>query len=169
MSVPTAPSAAPVKLGVRSLEHCNLISAETAKLAAEKGCIAIPTLVAYDALWLEGKALGLGPTEFDKSVVRSGGLKSLEIMHDAGLPMAFGSDLLGGLRKYHCMEFELLAEVLTPAEIIRSATVGAGGAVPDDGADRDDRRGGVCGSDRGGWGIRSRISRCCKGMGRICR
>jgi imidazolonepropionase-like amidohydrolase len=113
-----------VELGVRSLEHCNLISAETAKLAAEKGCIAIPTLVAYDALWLEGKALGLGPTEFDKiEVVRSGGLKSLEIMRDAGLPMAFGSDLLGGLRKYHCMEFELLAKVLTPAEIIRSATV----------------------------------------------
>ena len=43
-------------------------------------------------------------------------------MRDAGLPMAFGSDLLGGLRKYHCMEFELLAKVLTPADIIRSAT-----------------------------------------------
>lgn len=116
-----------VELGVHSLEHCNLISAETAKLAAEKGCIAVPTLVAYDALWLEGKALGLGPAEFEKiEVVRSGGLKSLEIMRDAGLPMAFGSDLLGGLRKYHCMEFELLAKVLTPAEIIRSATtVGA--------------------------------------------
>jgi imidazolonepropionase-like amidohydrolase len=116
-----------VELGVHSLEHCNLISAETAKLAAEKGCIAVPTLVAYDALWLEGKALGLGPVEFEKiEVVRSGGLKSLEIMRDAGLPMAFGSDLLGGLRKYHCMEFELLAKVLTPAEIIRSATtVGA--------------------------------------------
>ncbi len=116
-----------VELGVHSLEHCNLISAETAKLAAEKGCIAVPTLVAYDALWLEGKALGLGPAEFEKiEVVRSGGLNSLAIMRDAGLPMAFGSDLLGGLRKYHCMEFELLAKVLTPAEIIRSATtVGA--------------------------------------------
>jgi imidazolonepropionase-like amidohydrolase len=116
-----------VELGVHSLEHCNLISAETAKLAAEKGCIAVPTLVAYDALWLEGKALGLGPAEFEKiEVVRSGGLNSLAIMRDAGLPMAFGSDLLGGLRKYHCMEFELLAKVLTPAEIIHSATtVGA--------------------------------------------
>lgn len=112
-----------VELGVHSLEHCNLISAETARLAAEKGCIAVPTLVAYDALWLEGKALGLGPAEFEKiEVVRSGGLNSLAIMRDAGLPMAFGSDLLGGLRKYHCMEFELLAKVLTNAEIIRSAT-----------------------------------------------
>lgn len=112
-----------VELGVHSLEHCNLIEPETARLAAEKGCIAVPTLVAYDALALEGEALGLGASEFAKiEVVRSGGLRSLEVMRDAGLPMAFGSDLLGELRKYHCMEFELLAKVLTPAEIIRSAT-----------------------------------------------
>lgn len=112
-----------VELGVHSLEHCNLIEPETARLAAERGCIAVPTLVAYDALALEGEALGLGPAEFAKiDVVRSGGLRSLEVMRDAGLPMAFGSDLLGELRKYHCMEFELLAKVLTPAEIIRSAT-----------------------------------------------
>lgn len=113
-----------VELGVHSLEHCNLIEAETAKLAAEKGCIAVPTLVAYDALALDGKELGLGAAEFAKiDIVRNGGLRSLEIMRDAGLKMAFGSDLLGQLRKYHCMEFEILAKVLTPAEIIRSATV----------------------------------------------
>lgn len=113
-----------VELGVHSLEHCNLIEPDTARKAAEKGCIAVPTLVAYDALALEGEVLGLGAAEFAKiEVVRSGGLRSLEIMRDAGLPMAFGSDLLGELRKYHCMEFELLAKVLTPAEIIRSATV----------------------------------------------
>lgn len=113
-----------VELGVHSLEHCNLIEPDTAKKAAEKGCTAVPTLVAYDALALEGEALGLGAAEFAKiDVVRSGGLRSLEIMRDAGLPMAFGSDLLGQLRKYHGMEFELLAKVLTPQEIIRSATV----------------------------------------------
>ena len=38
-------------------------------------------------------------------------------------PLKRPRDLLGALRKYHCMEFELLAKVLTPAEIIRSATV----------------------------------------------
>ena len=113
-----------VELGVHSLEHCNLITPETAKLAAEKGCIAVPTLVAYDALALDGEELGLGEAEFAKiETVRQGGLRSLEIMRDAGLPMAFGSDLLGQLRKYHCMEFELLAKVLTPAEIIYSATI----------------------------------------------
>ncbi|WEK03351.1 MAG: amidohydrolase family protein [Candidatus Devosia phytovorans] len=113
-----------VELGVHSLEHCNLIEPETARKAAEKGCIAVPTLVAYDALHIEGEALGLGAAEFAKiDVVRSGGLRSLEVMRDAGLPMAFGSDLLGQLRRYHGMEFELLANVLSPAEIIRSATM----------------------------------------------
>lgn len=116
-----------VELGVHSLEHCNLITPETARLAADRGCIAVPTLVAYDALALEGERFGFGATEFAKiETVRTGGLKSLAIMRDAGLPMAFGSDLLGELRAYHCMEFELLAKVLTPAEILRSATtVGA--------------------------------------------
>lgn len=113
-----------VELGVHSLEHCNLISADTAKLAADAGCIAVPTLVAYDALHIEGKTLGLGATEFAKiDIVRSGGQQSLAHMRDAGLPMAFGSDLLGALRKHHCMEFELLANMLTPAEILRSATI----------------------------------------------
>lgn len=52
-----------------------------AKLAAEK------SLAVYDAPWLEGKALGLGPAEFDKiEVVHSGGHKSLEIMRDAAPP-----------------------------------------------------------------------------------
>ncbi|WP_417583190.1 amidohydrolase family protein [Pelagibacterium sp.] len=113
-----------VELGVHSLEHCNLIEHETARMAAKAGCIAVPTLVAYEALAIEGKQLGLGAAEFEKiDIVRDGGLKSLEIMAEAGLPMAFGSDLLGQLRKYHCMEFALLAKVLSPAEIIRSATI----------------------------------------------
>ncbi len=113
-----------VELGVHSLEHCNLIEADTAKLAAERGCIAVPTLVAYEGLWLDGRELGFGDAEFAKiDVVRRGGTRSLQIMRDAGLKMAFGSDLLGELRKYHGMEFELLAKVLTPAEIIRSATI----------------------------------------------
>lgn len=112
-----------VELGVRSLEHCNLIEPETAALAAERGCIAVPTLVAYEALAREGAALGLGADSIAKiDTVRTAGRDSLAIMRDAGLPMAFGSDLLGGLRKYHCMEVDLLAEVLTPAEILRSLT-----------------------------------------------
>jgi imidazolonepropionase-like amidohydrolase len=113
-----------VECGVKSLEHCNLIEPETAGLAAQAGCIAVPTLVAYEGLALEGEKFGLGPEAVAKiETVRIGGLRSLQVMRDAGLPMAFGSDLLGPLQKYHSMEFEILARVLTNAEIIRSATL----------------------------------------------
>ncbi|MFB9949284.1 amidohydrolase family protein [Rhizobium puerariae] len=112
-----------VRLGVKSLEHCNLITPETAAMAAEAGCIAVPTLAAYEGLKLEGAALGLGPAEQAKvDVVRDKGVESLRIMREAGLPMAFGTDLLGPLRKYGGLEFELLARVLTPAEILASVT-----------------------------------------------
>lgn len=112
-----------VQLGVKSLEHCNLIGAETAAMAAEAGCTAVPTLAAYEGLKFEGAALGLGPAEQAKvDIVRDKGLESLQIMRDAGLPMAFGTDLLGQLRKYGGLEFDLLAKVLSPVEILRSVT-----------------------------------------------
>ena len=44
-------------------------------------------------------------------------------MRAAGLPMAFGSDLLGPLQRHHCKEWEIRARVLKPADIIRSATL----------------------------------------------
>ncbi|HET7717268.1 MAG TPA: amidohydrolase family protein [Bauldia sp.] len=116
-----------VDCGVHSLEHCNLIRPDTAKRAAERGCIAVPTLVAYESLALEGAALGLPPESAAKiETVRKGGMESLAIMREAGLPMAFGSDLLGGLMKFHSMEFEILSRALPASEIIASATtVGA--------------------------------------------
>lgn len=112
-----------LELGVHSLEHCNLIQPETATNAAAAGAIAVPTLVAYEGLALEGERFGLGPEAAAKiERVRSGGLASLDIMRSAGLEMAFGSDLLGELQKYHVMEFEIRAKVLSGAEVIRSAT-----------------------------------------------
>ena len=113
-----------LECGVRSLEHCNLIKAETARRAAEAGAVAVPTLVTYEALALEGAAFGLGPESVAKiETVRKGGMASLEIMREAGLPMAFGSDLLGALQRWHCKEWEIRARALKPADIIRSATL----------------------------------------------
>ncbi len=113
-----------VDCGVHSLEHCNLIRPETAHRAAAAGAVAVPTLVTYEALALEGKAFGLGPESVAKiETVRKGGMASLSIMREAGLPMAFGSDLLGQLQRHHCLEWEIRARVLPIAEIIRSATL----------------------------------------------
>ena len=113
-----------VDCGVHSLEHCNLIRPETARRAAAAGAVAVPTLVTYEALALEGKAFGLSPESVAKiETVRSGGMASLSIMREADLPMAFGSDLLGQLQRHHCLEWEIRARVLPITEIIRSATL----------------------------------------------
>jgi imidazolonepropionase-like amidohydrolase len=113
-----------VDCGVHSLEHCNLIRPETARRAAQAGAVAVPTLVTYEALAKEGAAFGLGPESVAKiETVRKGGMESLSIMREAGLPMAFGSDLLGPLQLWHCREWEIRARVLPAPEIIRSATL----------------------------------------------
>ncbi len=112
-----------VDCGVRSLEHCNLIRPETARMAAGRGCIACPTLVTYTALREEGAALGL-PAESVAKIddVRAAGLHSLEVMRDAGLAMAFGTDLLGDMHRRQSEEFTIRAQVLEPMEVIRSTT-----------------------------------------------
>lgn len=113
-----------VECGVHSLEHCNLIEKETAELAAKSGAIACPTLAAYEGLAMEGEAFGLKPDSVAKiETVRRGGLRSLEILRDAGVPMAYGSDLLGQLHKYQSIEFSVRNKVLAANEIIKSATL----------------------------------------------
>lgn len=112
-----------VECGVHSLEHCNLIQSDTAELAAKAGAVAVPTLVAYEGLAMEGEAFGLNADSVAKiETVRRAGLESLDIMRRAGLPMAFGSDLLGQLHKYQTMEFAIRERVLPRHEIIASAT-----------------------------------------------
>ncbi|MDP3321614.1 MAG: amidohydrolase family protein, partial [Bosea sp. (in: a-proteobacteria)] len=115
-----------VECGVHSLEHCNLIQAETAKKAAAAGAFAVPTLAAYEGLALEGSNFGLRPESAAKiATVRKGGMESLSIMREAGLPMGYGSDLLGQLQKYQTMEFELRSRVLPMQEVMQSATTTA--------------------------------------------
>lgn len=112
-----------VECGVRSLEHCNLITRETARLAAAAGCIACPTLITYEKLMSDGPSLGLPPASVAKiDDVRLKGLESLSIMADAGLPMAYGSDLLGGMQPHQSGEFELRAQVLPIPAVISAAT-----------------------------------------------
>lgn len=112
-----------VECGIMSVEHCNLVTAPTAKLIKEKGAFVVPTLVTYEYLEKEGAALGLAPESVAKvSTVRDGGLQSLGILKSAGVTMGFGSDLIGGMHHHQSEEFVIRARVLKPQEIILSAT-----------------------------------------------
>src|SRR5262245_6206693 len=113
-----------VECGVRVIEHGNLIDAGTAKLMAERGAFMVPTLVAYDAINRHGGRFGMGGESLEKNkLVLEAGLRSLELARDAGVRMAYGSDLLGQLQPDQSREFLLRAEALSPREIIHSATV----------------------------------------------
>lgn len=115
-----------VECGVRSVEHGNLIENGTAKLMRERGAIACPTLVTFEALKNEGAALGLLPVSVAKiDDVRLRGLESLEIMRSAGVTMAFGTDLLAEMHRHQSEEFVIRGRVLPAIEVIRATTVNA--------------------------------------------
>ena len=112
-----------VRLGVRSIEHGNLIDEATAAVMVEHGAYLVPTLVTYEALHRDGAALGLPAVSLAKlGDVRDRGLAAVEIAHRAGVPIGFGTDLLGQTHHYQSMELRLRAEVMSPHEVIRSAT-----------------------------------------------
>jgi imidazolonepropionase-like amidohydrolase len=109
--------------GVRTIEHGNLIDDAAAKLMAEKGMFLVANLVAYYAMKDRAAKFGMTPESLAKNdLVIDGGLKSLEICKRAGVPVAYGSDLLGDLAVDQSREFALRQEVVSPIEIIRSAT-----------------------------------------------
>jgi imidazolonepropionase-like amidohydrolase len=110
--------------GVRTIEHGNLIDGKTAELMASKGMFLIANLVAYYAMRERGAQFGMAAEMLAKNdLVIDGGLRSLEICKRAGVPVAYGSDLLGQLQVEQSREFVLRSEVVKPIEIIRSATV----------------------------------------------
>ncbi len=112
-----------LRCGVHSLEHCNRIDAPTARLAAKVGAVAVPTLVTYEALAQDGAALGLPPESIAKiEDVRAAGMGSLSILRDAGVTMAFGTDLLGETHVRQSEEFAIRSRVLPSPEVFASAT-----------------------------------------------
>ena len=114
-----------VEFGVRSIEHGNLIDAETAALCAERDAFVVPTLATYQAMHRHGRELGVPESMLGKlQDVREAGLAALEILKHAGVKMGFGTDLLGALHAYQLTEFEIRAEALTTREVLLSATAG---------------------------------------------
>jgi imidazolonepropionase-like amidohydrolase len=110
--------------GVRTIEHGNLIDEASAQLMAKKGMLLVANLVTYYAMRERAAEFGMPPEMLAKNdLVIDGGLRSLEICKRAGVPVAYGTDLLGQLQVDQSREFGLRRQVLSPLEIIRSATL----------------------------------------------
>jgi imidazolonepropionase-like amidohydrolase len=112
-----------VEAGVRTIEHGNLIDQETANLMAEKGAYLVPTMMAFEGIKRYGRERGYSPEQMEKNeVVLAGGTRSLEYAKRAGVKMAYGTDI-ALWHDVQSEEFLVRAEVLSPAELIKSATV----------------------------------------------
>lgn len=112
--------------GVYSIEHANLIKRETARRVAEKGAVVVPTNITYELLGTRGADFGLPPESIAKVAdVRDAGLEALTMLHEEGVLMGYGSDLLGGMQQYQSGEFPLRGRFLPAHDVIRSATLDA--------------------------------------------
>ena len=70
-----------------------------------------------------GDELGLRKVFADKlQGLGEEGLRSLEVCRAAGVPMGFGTDLLGALQDRQSQEFLIRSQVLDPVDVLRSAT-----------------------------------------------
>jgi imidazolonepropionase-like amidohydrolase len=113
-----------VAQGVRGIEHGNLIDADAAQRLAAAGGYMVPTLVAYESLHINGAAMGLTDAQQGKArAVRDQGLRSVEIAAAAGVPLGFGSDLLGNQHHLQSMEFSIRGQVQPAWDVLASATV----------------------------------------------
>jgi len=115
-----------LKTGVRSIDHCTMISEETAKLIAdaEGDAYAVPTLAVLELILRHSEELGMYEESLAKArEVQTMAYQSLEYLYRNGARMGMGTDLFG--EQYHPMqnrEFEFRSDIVKPIDQLRSAT-----------------------------------------------
>ena len=115
-----------VQAGVRSIEHGNLIDEATAREMKRCGAYFVPMLATYAALAEEGARLGWSPAMLEKLArVQDQGLNAVRLARAEGVPIVFGTDLLGHMHGRQNSEFALRAPAVPPLELLQSATITA--------------------------------------------
>lgn len=113
-----------VRLGVRSIEHGNLATQQTIDLMKARDAVLVPTLTIFRALVEEGVEAGLPGELVGKTYeVLDAGINAVEMAYRAGVPMAYGTDLLGAMHRRQLDEFVLRADVVKAVDLVRAATI----------------------------------------------
>ncbi|WP_218938557.1 metal-dependent hydrolase family protein [Modestobacter altitudinis] len=113
-----------VALGVRTIEHGNLIGPADAELMAAAGTFLVPTLSAYAVLAERGEEFGLPADRLGKlAEVVDRGADAVRAAAAAGVAIALGTDLLGPMADQQNREFALRAAVQGSWEVLESATL----------------------------------------------
>ena len=112
-----------VQAGVRSIEHGNLIDEATARLMKVHGAYLVPTLSTYAALADEGGRLGWSAAMLTKlKSVHDRGIEAVRLARAEGVPVVFGTDLLGHMHARQSGEFALRLPAMSTVEVLQSAT-----------------------------------------------
>jgi imidazolonepropionase-like amidohydrolase len=112
-----------VSNGVRSIEHGNLLDDESAMAMKQAGAVLVPTLVTYFAMAEHGESLGMVPVALAKNAeVLQAGQAAVELAMSQGIPVGFGSDLMGDLEYLQLSGLPLQHEVQGTLELLRSLT-----------------------------------------------
>jgi imidazolonepropionase-like amidohydrolase len=112
-----------VNNGVRSIEHGNLLDAETAAVMADAGAYLVPTLATYEAMERRGGQLGMAEVSRHKNrEVLDAGRRAVELARAAGVRVGFGTDLMGVLEDEQLNGLRLQVEVDGVLLALRSAT-----------------------------------------------
>jgi imidazolonepropionase-like amidohydrolase len=115
-----------VQAGVRSIEHGNLLDEASARVMKQHGAYLVPTLSTYAALAAEGERLGWSADMLDKLArVRHRGIEAVRIARAEGVPVVFGTDLLGHMHGQQSTEFDLRLQAMGPVQALQSATIDA--------------------------------------------
>lgn len=110
--------------GVRSIEHANFLDAETAEAMVDAEAFMVPTLVTYDAMSRRSAEAGIPDQMLAKNgEVLAAGRAAVELARAAGVPIGFGTDLMGSLEDEQLHGIRVQAEVDGVLETLRSATL----------------------------------------------
>ncbi|WP_444614989.1 MULTISPECIES: amidohydrolase family protein [unclassified Corynebacterium] len=115
-----------LRIGLKCIEHGNLIDETTVKDFIRYDAFLVPTLVTYNTMDRLGPSMGLSAESHAKnSQVLESGLSALEMAHAEGVKLVYGSDLIGGQQVHQLEEFAIRREVQPAIDVIRAATTTA--------------------------------------------
>jgi imidazolonepropionase-like amidohydrolase len=115
------------RAGVASIEHGGLIDEEGVQLLKQKGIYLVPDIYTDEYILAEADHLGLPPKMIEKEKeLRKHQLVNWKRAIAAGVKLAFGTDAGVYPHGQNAKQFHSLLELgLTPAQVIRMATVNA--------------------------------------------
>ncbi len=115
-----------LRTGIRSIDHCTIITEETAKLIAEADgkTYAVPTIAIQEQIFRHGERLGMYGESLEKiKIAHAAAYRTMEYLKRAGARVGMGTDLFG--EEFHPQqnhEFSYRSQIFSPLDQLRSAT-----------------------------------------------